>query len=536
MSRSYFTEPLQGLGVAFFVFVLCGANQRPIVRSALLLALSTLLALFGRIATPVYLICPAGLFIWLLVRKWRETKNIKVGWVDILLAALTLAVGAAFAWWLALNYTGAIAHATLASGAEYYGSRSGLLHKIPLWIRQVLMSFLHPDVRFLVGAGLLWAAWSRITARTGRTWPDFVTWACSAEIVVALILFSLNVTEDPRFCFPLFPYFAILLAWMVAWLPRIGRWAAGLVAMAQFLLVLGYSYGLVAPTPILSPYLIPLDSKGEHLAQLQQVLRLTCNSETNNRWIFLGLSLPYFNANSLSYYSKSESILSGPKCGYLSLAGSDAENAWRNVLAARPAAIVFLKNELARVTPNDALNPYSTAVFERASGVSEFALNRPAENSNLIVFRATAPELKAVPQELNTPPTVTVGQAAIDLIDDVGGSKSGYVFHVNVRSPLSIRGWAYDDLHKTAPATLWVQFESKRSGQRFFVPADRTDRPDVASAFGAPWAKRCGFATPVISNHNIPADTYDVKIYQVQGGIAELTNYYPAPSVTVIFE
>jgi hypothetical protein len=306
--------------------------------------------------------------------------------------------------------------------------------------------------------------------------------------------------------------------------------------MVQFLLVLGYSYGLLAPAPILSPYLIPLDSKGEHLAQLQQVLRLTCNSETNNRWIFLGLNLPYFNANSLSYYSKLESIHAGGKCGYLNLAGSDPENAWRNVLAEHPGAIVFLKNELAQVAPNDGLNPYSRAVFNRASSVSEFVLNRPAENSNLIVFRVASPELKAVPQELNIPPTVTVGQAAIDLVDDVTGANSGYVFHVNVTSPLSIRGWAYDDLHKTAPATLWVQFEGKRSGQRFFVPADRTDRPDVAAAFGSPWARKCGFATPVISNHNIPRGAYDVKIYQVQGGIAELTTFYPAPSVTVIFE
>jgi hypothetical protein len=144
--------------------------------------------------------------------------------------------------------------------------------------------------------------------------------------------------------------------------------------------------------------------------------------------------------------------------------------------------------------------------------------------------------LTVVPPELSTPPTVTVGQAAVDLVDDIGGSTSGYVFHAKTTSPVSVRGWAYDDMHKTAPAIVWLQFTSKQSGQRYFIPADRTERPDVADGFKAPWARECGFATPVVKDHNIAPGEYDVKIYQIQNGVAELTRYYPAPTVTVIFQ
>jgi hypothetical protein len=146
------------------------------------------------------------------------------------------------------------------------------------------------------------------------------------------------------------------------------------------------------------------------------------------------------------------------------------------------------------------------------------------------------PELTVVPPELNTPPTVTVGQAAVDLVDDVAGATAGYVFHANTTSPISVRGWAFDDMHKTAPAIVWLQFTNKRSGQRYFIPADRTDRPDVADGFKVPWARGSGFATPVIKDHNIAPGEYDVKIYQIQNGVAELTRYYPAPTVTVIFQ
>lgn len=148
-------------------------------------------------------------------------------------------------------------------------------------------------------------------------------------------------------------------------------------------------------------------------------------------------------------------------------------------------------------------------------------------------------ELMVVPAELKEPPTVIVNQAAIDIVNEMGrdkGDNSDYIFHATTSGPLWVRGWAYDDTHKTVPATVWLEFSNHQSGQRFFIPAERLERPDVAEGFKIPWARRSGFATQMITGHNIPRGEYDVKIFQIQRGIAELTRYYAARTITVMFE
>ncbi len=148
-------------------------------------------------------------------------------------------------------------------------------------------------------------------------------------------------------------------------------------------------------------------------------------------------------------------------------------------------------------------------------------------------------ELMRIPDELRSPSQVSVSQAAIDIVNEVGPSKitaQERVFRAKRDSPMWIRGWAYDDTHNTTPNRVWIELTGKESHSRFFIPADRMERPDIASGFKLPWARMAGFASPVVQDHNIPPASYDVKVYQIEGQVSEITKYYAVPSVTIIVE
>jgi hypothetical protein len=125
------------------------------------------------------------------------------------------------------------------------------------------------------------------------------------------------------------------------------------------------------------------------------------------------------------------------------------------------------------------------------------------------------------------------------VVDEIRADKTTgteKIFHAKSDAPLWIRGWAYDDTAKKVPGRVWIELTGKASGSRFFLPANRIDRPDVATGFKVPWAGRSGFGTPVVTDHNIPRGAYDVKIYQIDGQAVALTKFYAVGAVTLILE
>ena len=148
-------------------------------------------------------------------------------------------------------------------------------------------------------------------------------------------------------------------------------------------------------------------------------------------------------------------------------------------------------------------------------------------------------DLMAVPVELAGPVAATVSQAYIDTVVEKTPSASTdteRIFYARSDSPLWIRGWAYDEKAKKVPSRVWIELAGTRTQSRFFLPADRMQRPDVADGFKLPWARMSGFATAIINDHNIPRGEYQLKVYQIAGGSVELTKFYSVGAVTVIFE
>jgi hypothetical protein len=148
-------------------------------------------------------------------------------------------------------------------------------------------------------------------------------------------------------------------------------------------------------------------------------------------------------------------------------------------------------------------------------------------------------DLMEVPEELKKPVATVVSQGYIDIVDEIGAAVSGdkeRIFHAKSDAPLWLRGWAYDETAKSIPNRVVIELTNKKSGARFFLPATRQERQDVATGFKVPWARMSGFSTPTITDHNIPRGAYDAKVYQIDGNAVELTRYYSVGAVTLIFE
>ena len=393
MTHTYMTEPVQGLGVTLFLYFLCDTGRRPVLRTGLLLGIAFVCAMLGKVTSLLFVFCPAVLFFAVLLRRRSELRRVRIVRHDVLLAGVLAVLAAIFTCWLWLNYAGVVGHAMEASSgwaSIYYGSRAGLSYKVPFWIRGVLMSFLDPLVRPLVAAGLLWALWSRARGKLSFAWKDYVALACAAEIVIVIIAYSFNVIEETRFTFSLFPCVGLVLAWIVDALPGAMARAFCGVALAQLVLIYSQAYGITAPSPSLSPYLLPVDTSGVHLSVLQAALVNTCVESADNKQFVVGLELPYFNANSLSFYSRIASIRSGIKCGYVNLGyfESDAERAWSNLLDRRPGGILFLESELSHIAPGDAFNRVSYSVCERARSSPAFRRQAVSGIPDLLLFRS----------------------------------------------------------------------------------------------------------------------------------------------------
>jgi 4-amino-4-deoxy-L-arabinose transferase-like glycosyltransferase len=395
MTHTYMTEPIQGLACAIFVYVLCGVDRRPVLRSGLLLGLALVFATLGKVTSVLYLFCPLLLFVILLARRRSELWHAELDVQDVALAVALGAAGIICSYWIYRNFSGVVGHALQASSgaaSEYYGSRSRLTYKLLYWMRAMLMSFLHPLVRPVLALGLLGAAWSRLRQRRSLAWADYVVLACAANIAFVILVFSLNVTEDTRFTFALLPCVGLVLAWIVADAPR---WAAKgffAVAMLQVLLVYASAYGVAAGSFGLSPYLLPVDTQGHRRALLEAALADSCDGAGDAAPTVVGLELPYFNLNSLSFYSTIASIHSGRKCAYVNLGYGDptADQAWNTLLSWHPGTVLFLKDEVSHVTPGDPFNRVSHNIYDRVRGSPAFRLEPIPDFPDLILFRNSA--------------------------------------------------------------------------------------------------------------------------------------------------
>jgi hypothetical protein len=191
----------------------------------------------------MYLIAPAIVYVTSMFRKTPDYSVQKQdGWLFIFAGILAIPTLVFYLY----NLKPLIEFAFFAASSPLFGGSdtqiqlmySGLSNGIFLW-----------GVFFLFLITLSWALWRRWSS--GRIYGSKVLVNISFfQIGLFLVLWLCSSNGDSRYFLPVLPYFVLLFTWSLKQIGKKSMIALSLVlAVIQYVLVAGYSFGLSAQNP-----------------------------------------------------------------------------------------------------------------------------------------------------------------------------------------------------------------------------------------------------------------------------------------------
>ena len=202
LSHQFFTEPLQLLAVAWFVFIMCSAPYwtRAFTVSQILAAVP--LALLAKASSPLYCVVPGVVALWHVVRGGRSLFA-RRDWLDASVV-ISLVAGAllniAALGWYSKNLSFVLQHVSVASSgavAELYGQTDSFGNSLLFWLRATQSSFFLPSVLLVVA--LICAFGTVRHFVSPRVKADHFSICCVTavlQISFVLAVFSLNANRD----------------------------------------------------------------------------------------------------------------------------------------------------------------------------------------------------------------------------------------------------------------------------------------------------------------------------------------------------
>jgi hypothetical protein len=189
------------------------------------------------------------------------------------------------------------------------------------------------------------------------------------QLLLSLCLFSLQISEEPRFALSLAAYFAILIGIALHKSPTLLAIASVLGLSLQFFSVQLYSFGIKAPflaAPRTS-WLVPIQYSNLQMEPTIDTIVSTCRIDTTTVNT-VGVNVKYFNAVSLSFYSRRHFLVLGTdrtECVFTDFgwAETDAERAWIRTQALRPSFIIFPKDMSS--VPADPYNRVNQIILDK---------------------------------------------------------------------------------------------------------------------------------------------------------------------------
>ena len=405
LSHQYFAEPLQGLAVAWVLYVLVAALAWRPALTVSQLAGALGLGMLAKVSTPAYAGLPAlaalALSIWAARRRPRDERpwyRDRAVLLSTLLAGV-LVIGAA-GWYLKNGRT-ALHHAAFAAGSELYGGGGSYLAKLSRWIDHLGDALFWDRIDVLLGVTLL-AAGALIAARRARVDRTQLVQvaACAATVCVLLLLFARAANEDVRFLLGALPHVSLLLAFALAILPRPLVIAVMVLLAAQFGLVNARALGVGERSSY--PYLAQPVTDSALRERLQELVHATCTAKSDGRISVVGGDYPWLNGNTLSLLADEEHTVGGHECEYTALgyAETDADAAWQRVLSLSAPYYVTIDYEdpanrlapgLAAAVPSyDAFNRVNRAVFRRALGSGVYSVLPGTRRDGFVALHRSA--------------------------------------------------------------------------------------------------------------------------------------------------
>ena len=188
---------------------------------------------------------------------------------------------------------------------------------------------------------------------------------------------------------PILPYLTIVISWILAKSnQKIIVIFISLFFAFQLFWIHCQALGLTPIDPNISYWLYPIDRNNAKKNSLTNIVNVTCSETEKERYNIIGLDLPWFNANSASYYSAKQLLTQGFHCYYTSLgyAEKDVDKAWQRLLDLNVNHIAMLRPDEQSQTP-DPLNQVSLPILDRIQNSSKFKLILPIDDKSILLYK-----------------------------------------------------------------------------------------------------------------------------------------------------
>ena len=398
LSHSFFAEPLQLCAVTYAFWIAARSREMGFFR---LLAHSVVAVSVGMLAKatyPLYTLGPG------LIISWRLYTIVKNGEIETRKLPLFLLVGSGALLtmcciWYARNLGTVISFIKLASSSEIaldYGSQANIITKLRYWSGALKFSFTADWTGLILLFVFLFALCINIRSKkkeAGWSISFKQAFLCTSffQILFVLLVFSLNINEETRYLLPIIPAFAILIALnIVSAQSRVMVYSALLILLMQYTIVHSYSQGMTVNKQGITYHLKPVTTDPAKRREVEKIIDETSRHEHANRMSITGIELPWFNANTLSFFAQKQALHKKFRVYYTSLgyAETDPEKAWNRLQTLR--AIYFITMEYKRhPRPPNFLNRISLPIQQRIEASQQFSQEQFDSKFGIVVYKRT---------------------------------------------------------------------------------------------------------------------------------------------------
>jgi hypothetical protein len=553
LSHQYLVEPLQALAAAWSLYAAFRSQDWPKARILIHLVAVMVLGALSKATTPVYCLFPVGYAALQLFRR-RDRFAFAEEWKRRRSRALLVAVGLVgilCGLWYARHLSDVWKHvrdSTTGEVALEYGSRAPFLQKVGLWIGLLKDSFLAPYLSWVLLASLLLGPVLALIRRIPmdkqllKALPIGVV--SVLQILCLLLAFSSTISVDSRYMYALLPYLTILFVQCCALTPRLGAVALILACLVQWATVQAAAFSPAYIERGRSEWLRVFQPDSTRYDDVTRVVRATSGAPEHNS--IVAVEEPWFNANTLQFFTVKERLATGIRGYYVSLgyAQKNSAAAFNRIAEYNARQVVTLDERFQNASPNF-LNVTSLPVLKRLREDPRFTATPFNNASGIVVFQVSpeaaglaantpVPDNTTVPPEIARRHVVQRGKSALDSFNGSVGDNTG-TFVSPAEGALSCSGWAFDDQEKSTPEDVWIELTDVASGRHHYWHVRRYSRPALAAAVKVPSVVNSGFQCEPV-RYRIPAGTYRARVYQLAGDqalVSDFTTYTNPPQIAV---
>lgn len=402
LTHQYFTEPIQTLSITWIILIMVFAPSWKTDKIILNLLSSVSLAMISKITSPLYVVIPI-LVIFYHIYNSFENKNtniearLNIFKIQPLHIVAFILIISSFLWYIN-NIKSILSFAVLASSSEaslLYGYKSDFLTKIQFWVSASQKSFFTPISLVFIAALTIYIFIRKLTVLkkvSNSLKQSYLFSYCvvsAISICLVLIVFSFQVNQETRYLMPILPHFAIILSWLLTQVNQKPiMYFMMLVFTLQLLVVHGQALGITQVNSNLSNWLYPIDVSNNYNQLLNKIVDATCNTNERYRYNVIGLELPWFNANSVSYLSAQQMLERNFRCYYTSLgyAEKDIERSWKRLFDLNVNYFVTLQPDL-HPKPANPLNMVSLPILDRIEKSPQFKLHSSVDIHPVLLYR-----------------------------------------------------------------------------------------------------------------------------------------------------